>query len=326
MKSLVYWQGKLHLVGRGDMNENILQTRQLSKRYGKRWAVKNLNLEVHRGDVFGFLGPNGAGKSTTIRMILSLIRPTIGETELFGYPLNSKRSDALRHVGGIVEKPDFYLYLSAYKNLKIIGALTGGADQKRIMEVLDMVGLTHRAADRVKTYSHGMKQRLGIAQALLSDPELVILDEPTNGLDPQGMKEVRDLIVHLSRDRKKTVILSSHLLNEIELVANRMAIINNGELVVQGEVSTLLDEGEKYVLIKAKPREKVESVLMQQNNIAGNYTANNETFEVKMDFDDIPELNKALVRAGVQVQALIPKRSLEDLFLSMTEHSNEARA
>jgi ABC-2 type transport system ATP-binding protein len=308
------------------MSENILQTRQLGKRYGKRWAVKNLNLEVHRGDVFGFLGPNGAGKSTTIRMVLSLIKPTTGETELFGYPLKSRRSDALRRVGGIVEKPDFYLYLSAYKNLEIVGALTGGVARKRILEVMDLVGLTSRAADRVKTYSHGMKQRLGIAQALLSDPELVILDEPTNGLDPQGMKEVRDLIVHLSRDRKKTVILSSHLLNEIEMVANRMVIINNGELVVQGDVSALLDEGDKYVVIQAQPQEKVFAVLQQQNKIINEYFVKEDSVQLKMDFADIPELNKELVRAGVLVQAIIPKRSLEDLFLSMTEHSNEARA
>lgn len=308
------------------MNENILQTRQLGKRFGKRWAVKNLNLEVHRGDVFGFLGPNGAGKSTTIRMILSLIRPTTGETELFGYSLKSRRSDALRRVGGIVEKPDFYLYLSAYKNLEIIGALSGGVERKRILEVLDLVGLSSRAADRVKTYSHGMKQRLGIAQALLSDPELVILDEPTNGLDPQGMKEVRDLIVHLSRDQKKTIILSSHLLNEIELVANRMVIINNGELVVQGDVSKLLDEGDKYVVIHATPLKKVESVLRKQKKMITSYAVKEGVVEVKMEFNDIPELNKALVDAGVQMHALIPKRSLEDLFLSMTEHSNEVRA
>jgi len=308
------------------MNENILQTRQLGKRFGKRWAVKNLNLEVQRGDVFGFLGPNGAGKSTTIRMILSLIRPTTGETELFGYSLKSHRSDGLRRVGGIVEKPDFYLYLSAYKNLQIIGALSGGVERKRILEVLDLVGLSSRAADRVKTYSHGMKQRLGIAQALLSDPELVILDEPTNGLDPQGMKEVRDLIVHLSRDQKKTIILSSHLLNEIELVANRMVIINNGELVVQGDVSKLLDEGDKYVVIHATPLKKVESVLRKQKKMITSYAVKEGVVEVKMDFKDIPELNKALVDAGVQVHALIPKRSLEDLFLSMTEHSNEVRA
>jgi ABC-type multidrug transport system ATPase subunit len=318
--------GTITTMGQLEMSENILQTYQLGKRYGKRWAVKNLNLEVHRGDVFGFLGPNGAGKSTTIRMILSLIRPTTGETELFGHSLKSHRSDALRHVGGIVEKPDFYLYLSAYKNLEIIGALTGGVERKRIFEVLDLVGLTSRGSDRVKTYSHGMKQRLGIAQALLSDPELVILDEPTNGLDPQGMKEVRELIVHLSRDRNKTIILSSHLLNEIELVANRMVIINKGELVVQGEVTKLLDEGDKYVVIHARPQKKVETVLRRMKHSIGEYKVQEGMFEVKMEFAGIPELTKALVGAGVQVQAIIPKRSLEDLFLSITDHSNEAHA
>ena len=303
------------------MNETILQTRQLGKRYGKRWAVKNLNLEVFRSDVFGFLGPNGAGKSTTIRMILSLVKPTEGATEIFGHSLKSHRSEALRRVGGIVEKPDFYQYLSAYKNLEIVGALSGDVKRKRIFDVLDLVGLSDRATDRVKTYSHGMKQRLGIAQALISDPELVILDEPTNGLDPQGMKEVRDLIVHLSRDQKKTIILSSHLLNEIEMIANRMAIIHNGELVVQGDVNTLLDEGEKYVILHAEPRQKVLSVLKRQKRILKNYSEKEGRFEVIMDFAGIPELNKALVDAGVQVRALIPRRSLEDLFLSMTERT-----
>ena len=303
------------------MNETILQTRHLGKRYGKRWAVKNLDLEVFRSDVFGFLGPNGAGKSTTIRMILSLVKPKEGATEIFGHSLKSHRSEALRRVGGIVEKPDFYQYLSAYKNLEIVGALSGDVKRKRIFEVLDLVGLSDRATDRVKTYSHGMKQRLGIAQALISDPELVILDEPTNGLDPQGMKEVRDLIIHLSRDQKKTIILSSHLLNEIEIVANRMAIIHNGELVVQGDVNTLLDEGEKYVIIQAEPRQKVLSVLKRQKRILKNISEKEGRFEVIMDFALIPELNKALVGAGVHVRALIPRRSLEDLFLSMTERT-----
>jgi ABC-type multidrug transport system ATPase subunit len=303
------------------MNETILQTRQLGKRYGKRWAVKNLNLEVFRSDVFGFLGPNGAGKSTTIRMILSLVKPTEGATEIFGHSLKSHRSEALRRVGGIVEKPDFYQYLSAYKNLEIVGALSGDVKRKRIFDVLDLVGLSDRATDRVKTYSHGMKQRLGIAQALISDPELVILDEPTNGLDPQGMKEVRDLIVHLSRDQKKTIILSSHLLNEIEMIANRMAIIHNGELVVQGDVNTLLDEGEKYVILHAEPRQKVLSVLKRQKRILKKFSEKEGRFEVTMDFELIPELNKALVGAGVHVRALIPRRSLEDLFLSMTERT-----
>jgi ABC-type multidrug transport system ATPase subunit len=317
MKALVYWQK--NYGSSFVMNETILQTRHLGKRYKKRWAVKNLNLEVRRGDVFGFLGPNGAGKSTTIRMILSLIKPTEGTAEIFGHSLKSHRSEALSRVGGIVEKPDFYQYLSAYKNLEIVGSLSGYVKRKRIFEVLDLVGLTDRATDRVKTYSHGMKQRLGIAQALISDPELVILDEPTNGLDPQGMKEVRDLIVHLSRDQKKTIILSSHLLNEIEMVANRMAIIHNGELAVQGDVNALLEEGEKYVIVRAEPRQKVLSVLKRQKNIVNKVLEKDGTFEVTMDFAVIPELNKALVNAGVSVRALIPRRSLEDLFLSMTE-------
>ncbi|MBN1397103.1 MAG: ABC transporter ATP-binding protein [Bacteroidetes bacterium] len=306
------------------MTETILQTRQLGKRYGKRWAVKNLNLEVCRGDVFGFLGPNGAGKSTTIRMLLSLIRPTEGEAEIFGYPLKSSRSEALQRVGGIVEKPDFYQYLSAYKNLEILGSLSGGVDRKKIYEVLELVGLSNRAVDKVKTYSHGMKQRLGIAQALISDPELVVLDEPTNGLDPQGMKEVRDLIIYLSRERGKTIILSSHLLNEVEMVANRMAIINKGELVVQGDVNALLNEGDKSVILHAEPQQKVIAVLKSKEKLFKSYDVREEDkFEIIMDFIFIPELNKALVDAGVQVNALIPMRSLENLFLSITENASQ---
>jgi ABC-type multidrug transport system ATPase subunit len=299
----------------------ILKTKELGKKYGKRWAVRNLNLEVHRGDVFGFLGPNGAGKSTTIRMILSLIRPSAGETEIFGYPLRSRRSKALEPVGGIVEKPDFYLYLSAYKNLEIIGSLVGGVSKERIHEVIELVGLRDRIKDRVKTFSHGMKQRLGIAQALLSDPELVILDEPTSGLDPQGMKEVRDLIIHLSHDLKKTVILSSHLLNEIEMVANRMAIINNGLLVVQGSVDKLLEEGEKYVIIEAGPRSKVEAVFKRAKKIVRKFEFIDDKFKVAMDFKFVPQLNRSLVMAGANIKSIIPRRSLEDLFLSMTENA-----
>jgi ABC-type multidrug transport system ATPase subunit len=305
------------------MNDIIVQTKNLGKRYRKRWAARNVNLEVHRGDVFGFLGPNGAGKSTTIRMILSLIKPTEGEAQLFGHSLRTHRSEALRNVGGIVEKPDFYLYLSAMRNLEIVGSLYGGISRKRIEEVIDLVGLSDRAKDRVKTYSHGMKQRLGIAQALLSDPELIILDEPTNGLDPQGMKEVRDLILHLAGDQKKTIILSSHLLNEVELVANRMAIINKGELVLQGEVESLLDQGEKYVVLKAGPKNKILSVLKRQKKIVQGYEEKDEAFRVHMDFADIPQLNRMLVMGGVKVQALIPRRSLEDLFLSFTENASQ---
>ena len=303
----------------------ILQTRNLSKRYKRRWAVHHLNLEVHRGDVFGFLGPNGAGKSTTIRMLLSLIRPTEGEVELFGHSLRESRELALQSVGGIVEKPDFYLYLSAYRNLEIVGALQGGTTRTRIVEVLELVGLKDRASDKVKTYSHGMKQRLGIAQALLSDPQLVILDEPTNGLDPQGMKEVRQLILHLARDRNKTIVLSSHLLNEIEMVATRMAIINRGELVVQGEVAALLDAGENYLVVKAEPKTAMRRILTKQKAIVQNYVEKDGAFEVTMKFEDVSTLNRALVRGGVRVQSLVPRRSLEHYFLAITENQTSDR-
>jgi ABC-2 type transport system ATP-binding protein len=301
----------------------ILQTANLSKRFKQRWAVRNLNLEVRRGDIFGFLGPNGAGKSTTIRMLLSLIKPTDGDVHLFGHSLRTQRSAALQSVGGIVEKPDFYLYLSAYRNLEIVGALSGGTNRRRILEVLGLVGLGGRVTDAVKTYSHGMKQRLGIAQALLSDPELVVLDEPTNGLDPQGMKEIRDLIHHLAHDRKKTILLSSHLLNEVELVANRMAIINKGELVTQGEVKKLLEEGETYVLLRGEPKGKLREVLRKQP-YAASVRKIGDAFEVSMPFDRVPQLNRALVRNNVSVQAIVPRRSLEEFFLSITENESKA--
>ncbi|MBM4160874.1 MAG: ABC transporter ATP-binding protein [Ignavibacteria bacterium] len=303
-------------------DEIILQTRNLAKQYKQRWAVHHLDLQVHRGDVFGFLGPNGAGKSTTIRMLLSLVKPTEGDVFLFGHSLKRQREKALQSIGGIVEKPDFYLYLSAYRNLEIVGALNGGARRQRILEVLDLVGLSQRAFEKVKTYSHGMKQRLGIAQALLSDPKLVILDEPTSGLDPQGMKEIRDLIRHLAHDQQKTVMLSSHLLNEVEMVANRMAIINQGELVTQGEVTKLLDEGEKYVVVRGTPKESLRAVLETQHSVK-KVVDRGDSFDVSMSFDDIPELNRTLVESGIAVQALIPHRSLEDFFLSITEHATK---
>jgi ABC-2 type transport system ATP-binding protein len=303
----------------------ILHTQHLSKRFKTRWAVDDVNLEIHRGDVFGFLGPNGAGKSTTIRMLLSLIQPTRGEIELFGESLRKKRYAALKKVCGIVEKPDFYLYLSAYKNLQLLGALAGGTTKKKILEILELVGLAERAHDKVKTYSHGMKQRLGIAQALLSEPELVILDEPTNGLDPQGMKEVRDLIHLLSREKQMTIFLSSHLLHEVEQVATRMAIINRGKLVVQGRVDELLNIGDFIVLLRAQPHSETIALLKSDaaNGWISAVTEKPNGIEVKIAPTDVPRLNKFLVINNIAVSALIPKRSLEEFFLSITEGTSE---
>lgn len=303
--------------------ENIIQISSLTKKFKDVLAVDDLSFTVKRGDVFGFLGPNGAGKSTTIRMLLSLISQSSGSIKIFDKSLSENRKEILSNVGAIVEKPDFYLYLPAIKNLEILAKISGKEVSKnRILELLELVGLKDRAKSKVKTYSHGMKQRLGIAQALLHNPELIVLDEPTTGLDPQGMKEIRDLIIHLSKDEKKTIFLSSHILSEIELVANRMIIINKGRKIVEGDVSELLDSSTVKVTVEVENIESAKSVLESsswQNQID---TIAGSKINFKLDRNNISELNKYLVDNGVKVEALVPVRSLEDYFLSITASAN----
>lgn len=299
----------------------VLQTHSLGKRYGKRWAVRELHLEVRRGEVFGFLGPNGAGKSTTIRMLLSLISPTEGEVVVFGKSLKKHRHEVLARVGGLVERADFYLYLSARKNLEVVGALRGGVLPAEIDRVLELVGLAARAEEKVKTFSHGMKQRLGIAQALLGSPEFVILDEPTTGLDPQGIKDVRELIRRIA-SQGTTIFLSSHLLHEIEQTATSMAIINQGKLVVQGSVHELLHDGTNVVMIAVDQPERAEQLIAAEADVQQVRRADG-VLEVRMSADSISRLNAMLVRSGIQVKALVPKRTLEDFFLHMTENTSE---
>ena len=294
----------------------------MTKKFKEVLAVDQLNFSVKRGDVFGFLGPNGAGKSTTIRMILSLIKPTSGSIKIFGKSLIDNRMEILSNVGAIVEKPDFYLYLPAIKNLEILAKISGKeVSQKRIIDLLELVGLKDRAKSKVKTYSHGMKQRLGIAQTLLHDPELIVLDEPTTGLDPQGMKEIRDLILRLSKEENKTIFLSSHILSEIELVANRMIIINKGRKIVEGEVNELLNKNKLKVTIEVENIELTKKVLENTKwfdkieSIAAN------KISVNIENKEISGLNKFLVENNVLVNALVPIRSLEDYFLSITADS-----
>jgi ABC-2 type transport system ATP-binding protein len=300
----------------------VLRTNGLSKRFGMRWAARDLNLEVHRGDVFGFLGPNGAGKSTTIRMILTLLRPTAGSIEIFGKDLHKNRRSVLSRVCGIVEKPDFYLYLSAHKNLEILGSMTRRVGRDEIMEALDVVGLKSRAFEKVKTFSHGMKQRLGIAQALLTKPELIILDEPTSGLDPQGMKEVRELIRRLSLESEMTVFLSSHLLSEVELVATRMAVINRGELIVQGSVSELLEKETMEYSIQVSPLDAAINLIGKLPWIEI-LSAENSRIEVRVNPGHSSELNRLLVTNHIEVSSFYPHRTLEDFFLKITEGTSE---
>jgi ABC-2 type transport system ATP-binding protein len=302
--------------------EVVLRTKDLSKKFGKRWAVKNLNVQVHRGDVFAFLGPNGAGKSTTIRMILTLLMPSSGSVEIFGEDLHRSRSAILSRVCGIVEKPDFYLYLSAYKNLEIIGSMTRRIQNREIMEVLDLVGLVARAFEKVKTFSHGMKQRLGIAQALLTKPELIILDEPTAGLDPQGMKEVRDLIRGLSAESEMTIFLSTHLLSEVEQVATRMAVINRGELIAQGSVSELLDQEPTDYSIQVSPYGSALELIRELPWVQV-LSSQREGMDVRVEEGRASELNRFLVTKGMDVVSFYPHRTLEDFFLKITKGKTE---
>lgn len=303
--------------------EKIIEIKNLTKDFKEVKAVDNLNLNVFRGDVFGFLGPNGAGKSTTIRMLLSLIRPTAGSIKIFNKSLNKYRMDILKNIGAIVEKPDFYKNLSAFKNLEILGRISGKeVSKKRIMEMLELVGLDKRVKSKVKTYSHGMKQRLGIAQALLHDPELIILDEPTTGLDPQGMKEIRDLIIHLSKDQNKTIFLSSHILHEVELVANRMIIISKGMTKVEGYVQDLLKSNVFKVTFEVDDEVKAIAVIKNTKWIDKLQSSSQHVLVFSLGNDEVHALNKFLVENDIKVSAVIPTKSLEDYFLKITEEAS----
>ncbi len=301
----------------------VIEINNLSKRFKDIVAVDNLSLNVFKGDVFGFLGPNGAGKSTTIRLIVSLISPDSGQINIFGKSLREQRKKILKSVGAIVEKPDFYTYLPAFKNLQILAKLSGYEVKKeRIFELLELVGLKERYKSKVKTYSHGMKQRLGIAQALLHDPDLIILDEPTTGLDPYGMKEIRDLIIRLSKEQNKTIFLSSHILSEIEMIANRMVIINKGKTVVEGDVKRLLNTEILQVSFEVDKIEEMKTIINTTSWIEKIESISDNKVTFRMEQNEIAKLNKLLVENGIMVSAVIPKRSLEEYFLKITSETN----
>ncbi|MFM6945588.1 MAG: ABC transporter ATP-binding protein [Flavobacteriales bacterium] len=302
-------------------NQPILRVQHLQKSFGNFKAVKDVSFTVNKGDIFGFLGPNGAGKSTTMRCMLSLIKPDAGQIEIFGKDLTKDRAAILAQIGSIVEKPDFYKYLSALQNLKIFARISGAAvSEKQLYEQLEFVGLAGREKDKVAGFSHGMKQRLGIAQTLLHQPELIILDEPTTGLDPQGIIEVRELILRLKNEQNKTIILSSHQLSEIELVANRMVIINRGEGIIEGEVATLMNQQETALHIELAENASAAATLLNEKYPESKLKVSSpKTLEVNIEKHFIPALNTTLVNAGFQVMALEPKRKLEDFFIQMTK-------
>ncbi|OAB45370.1 ABC transporter ATP-binding protein [Paenibacillus glacialis] len=297
------------------MSELVIQTRNLNKRYRGRSAVSNLNLEIAKGEIYGFLGPNGAGKTTTIRMLLGLIRPTEGSVQIFGKDLNKEKLNILRRVGSLVEYPSYYGHLTAVQNLETVRRILD-VPRSRIDEVLDIVSLTKESKRAVKGYSLGMKQRLGIASALLGNPELLILDEPTNGLDPAGIQEIRELIREMPQRHGITVLVSSHLLGEIEQMASTVGIIREGEMVFQNTIQNLKDRASEGIRIVVSEPEEAIRVAMDQG------------FEGTMQQGmlQFPNLNDAQV--ALLVKRLVDsshdvyrveekKKSLEDIFLQV---------
>jgi ABC-type multidrug transport system ATPase subunit len=306
---------------KGDMTADafVIETHALQKRYGGIVAVNDLSLQVRAGDIYGVLGPNGSGKSTTLRLLLGLVRPDAGSMRIFGLPFANHRNAILRRVGAFIDKPDFYEYLSAYHNLSLLSRLSGLRPQRQhLMASLEQVGLATRAHSKVRTFSQGMRQRLGIAQALLHDPELLILDEPTNGLDPQGVADVRMLILGLNQERGKTVLLSSHLLQEVERMATHVLVLDQGRTVVTGTVNDLLGRDTARVRLQVDEPEVARRVIDNPEQEIQVLQAHGGDFLLAMALDQVPRLNCQLVQAGVTVRAIMPIRSLEEYFLRMT--------
>ena len=299
------------------MDSLILQTEALTKKYRGRVAVDAVSLTVARGEIFGFLGQNGAGKSTLIRMALGLVRPTRGRVLLFGHDMARRPLKALQSVGAIVEAPAFYENFSGWDNLRILAAMSGGVQRKRIEETLALVDLPGRAKDPVRTYSHGMRQRLGIAQALLPAPEFIILDEPTDGLDPQGIREVRLLLPRLRDELGLTILISSHLLHEVEQVCSTVAIIDEGRLLYQGATDNLLAK-DKIVRITVDPLEDAFQLLTRDSKLSVRRNGSRSLY-LTMPNDEIPRVNALLVGHGMRVSEISPQRAtLEEAFMNLT--------
>lgn len=294
----------------------LLEVDNLNKSFKDFQAVNNLSFSVNQGDIYGFLGPNGAGKSTTLRMILGLIYPTSGTIRFKGEEITAKSRNYLSQIGALIERPDFYTNLSAYNNLSLFAQLSKIPDrEKRIQEVLREVKLEDRQKSKVKSYSQGMKQRLGIAQALLHNPDLIILDEPSNGLDPQGQADMRELILRISREMNITVILSSHILSEIEQIANRMLIISRGEKLREGGVHELMSSEQMSVDIKS---DNIEGMYRFLQESGFECELINQCVRIKCEESKIPELTQKLVGAGFSIYEVKQLRTLEEYFIHVT--------
>ncbi|GAB6990216.1 ABC transporter ATP-binding protein [Paenibacillus pini] len=322
----------MRITEQSERKDNVvLSVEHVKKKIGRKWIIQDVTFDVQEGEIFGFLGPNGAGKTTTIRMLVDLIKPTSGVIKVCGFNVNRDQEKALQYIGSIVENPEVYTYLTGWENLEHFARMQPGVDRNRIQEVVDTVRMQQRIHDKVSTYSLGMRQRLGIAQALLGRPKLLILDEPTNGLDPKGIKEMREFIRRLA-DEGLAVFVSSHLLSEIQLLCDRVAIISRGKVLAVGKVNELVQQNAKYVVWNVAPWEKGRAVLEKQSDveivnhpelvlddsiIAG---MGEHALVTRMNEDRIGSLVTQLVHLGIEVSGVHNiNPTLEQLFLKMTE-------
>ncbi|WP_232242801.1 ABC transporter ATP-binding protein [Paenibacillus sp. GSMTC-2017] len=314
------------------MKEPILSVNGLQKKIRGKTIVEDINFDIGEGEIFGFLGPNGAGKTTTIRMLVDLIKPTAGQIRICGYDVQRQPEQALQYVGCIVENPEVYSYLTGWQNLEQFARMLENVDADRIHEVTDIVKLKDRIHDKVKTYSLGMRQRLGIAQALLGRPKLLILDEPTNGLDPKGIKELR-AFVHQLASEGLSLVISSHLLSEIQMLCSRVVIIDKGKIIATGKVEELIEQAKGHVNWELTPWVEGKRILLQDSNVveygkndaverelASDSMVSGETIMTIMHDDHIPGTVERLVGQGIGIKAVYRKEpTLEDLFLHLTE-------
>lgn len=303
------------------MTEPIVQLQNLSKTIRGKQLIQQLNIDLYPGQITGFLGPNGAGKTTTIRMMTGLMHPTEGKVIIDGLSLQEHYEEAISKVGVIVENPEMYKFMSGYKNLLHFARMHKNVTKERIQEVVKQVGLENRIHEKVATYSLGMRQRLGLAQALLHRPKFLILDEPTNGLDPAGIREFRMYLRKIATEDNVSVFVSSHLLSEIELMCDRVAVIQNGKLI---DIREIHNDSSSFYYVEAQPKEQVSAHLAQLDY---KFEAENQGYVIELKKEDVPALTAGLVQAGIQLFAVQPhQKTLEDQFLEMTGGGQIAEA
>lgn len=297
------------------MDTSVLNVSALTKKIKKTQIIHDVSFDIKEGEILGFLGPNGSGKTTTLRMIVGLISPTSGSIDICGYSLKENYIKAMQHVGCIIEGPDLYGYMSGYKNLELLGSMSEGVTKQDIDEAVELVGMENRIHDKVDVYSMGMKQRIGLAQALIHKPRLLILDEPTNGLDPQGIHEFREIVKTLAQEKGISVLISSHLISEVQLMCDRVSIINKGRIIKHASIEEMLSTGD--VIWTLDDPMKGQAILENTFNISS--TVNQRGLSTTVDISRLPDINRAFFDAGLEISFVDNKKqTLEDLFLSLT--------